>query len=65
MDENGTRSDTKRASVHIESTRKAAPGAMHTWQTELLMRRRNHQIVVAVSDPIHGGTLTTATDLEP
>ena len=65
MDENGTRSDTKRASVHIEGDRKAAPGAMHTWHTELLMRRRKHQIVVAVSDPIHGGTLTTSTDLEP
>ena len=65
MDQEGNRSETPVELVRIVSSELPRPGEMYWWQTTLLIRNRNHRIVVAVFDPLSGAMFSSSAELFP
>ncbi|MEE2777917.1 MAG: VWA domain-containing protein [Acidobacteriota bacterium] len=65
MDESGYRSDTPVESVRIAGRERPEPGQMYWWKTTLLMRKRNHRVVVAVFDALSGAMFSSSAEIFP
>jgi VWFA-related protein len=63
MEPNGERSEPQLHRVVIEGDRPPQPGQMFYYETVLLMREKQHRIVVAVYDPLSGAILSSSGEL--
>ncbi len=64
MDLNGNRSEVALGHIPINGGAPPAPGQRLWYQTDLLMKRRDHRIVVTVYDPLGGATMAHSFELE-
>ena len=65
MDQEGNRSETPVELVRIVGSELPEPGEMYWWHTTLLMRKRNHRVVVAVFDPLSGVMFSSSAEIFP
>ena len=57
IDEDGDRSETPIEKILISGPTKPEPGDVFYYETNLLLRRREHRFVAAVYDPLTGAIL--------
>ncbi len=60
IDEDGDRSETPIEKILISGPSKPEPGDVFYYETNLLLRRREHRFVAAVYDPLTGAILSTS-----
>ncbi len=65
MDEKGNRSETALDKIEINGGSPPQPGQKFWYETEILMRKRQHRIVVAVYDPLSQVILSSSGDVGP
>ncbi|MXW00985.1 MAG: VWA domain-containing protein [Holophagales bacterium] len=65
IDEHGDRSETPVDKIPIHGSRAPSPGDTFVYETELVMRRREHRYVAAVYDPLSGAILSASGDVGP
>jgi len=65
IDEHGDRSETPIDKIPIHGSRAPSPGDTFVYETELVMRRREHRYVAAVYDPLSGAILSASGDVGP
>ena len=65
MDKDGNRSETSMHGIDIRGRRTPAPGEMFWWESALLLRRRKHEVVVAVHDPLSGIIFSSTVEITP
>jgi VWFA-related protein len=65
LGENGDSADVPVIPVDLVSPHRPAAGETFTYTTELSMRRRAHDMVVALNDPVSGAFLSTALQIAP
>ena len=58
IDEHGDRSETPIEKIPIAGPTKPQPGDVFVYETDLLMRKRQHRYVAAVYDPLTGAILS-------
>ena len=63
IDEFGDRSETPISKIPIRSSRIPLPGQTFVYETDLLMRKREHRYVAAVYDPLSGAILSSSGTL--
>lgn len=60
INEHGDRSETPVSTLPILGSSAPLPGDYFVYETELLMRRREHRYIAAVHDPLTGATLSAS-----
>ncbi|MDX1382572.1 MAG: VWA domain-containing protein [Thermoanaerobaculia bacterium] len=65
MDTEGGRSDTPVSTIQVRGPQPPDPGDYFTFVTNLVMRKRNHRVVVAVWDPVGGEVMSASVEIEP
>ena len=65
LDEGGHRSDVDLLPITLNGTRRPVPGEQGVQEVSVRMRRRKHQLVVSVHDPLSGTILATVIDVDP
>lgn len=65
IDEHGDRSETPIDKIPIHGARAPSPGDTFVYETELVMRRREHRYVAAVYDPLSGAILSAQGAIDP
>ncbi len=65
IDEDGDRSETPIEKILISGPSKPEPGDVFYYETNLLLRRREHRFVAAVYDPLTGAILSTSGSVGP
>jgi len=65
IDERGDRSETPIDKIPIHGSRAPSPGDTFVYETELVMRKREHRYVAAVYDPVSGAILSASGDVGP
>ena len=65
IDEFGDRSETPISKIPILSSRTPLPGETFVYETDLLMRKREHRFVAAVYDPLSGAILSAEGTVGP
>jgi VWFA-related protein len=65
LDERGGSSDVPVIPVELTSRTKPAAGTTLTYTTDLLMRRRAHDMVAVLYDPVSGALLSSALSISP
>jgi VWFA-related protein len=65
IDEHGDSSEVPVIPVTLKSSTAPAPGSTLTFTTELLMRRRAHEMVAVLYDPVSGALLSSALEVSP
>ena len=65
LDENGGSAEVPVIPVVLTSRTKPAPGTTLSYTTELLMRRRAHEMVAVLYDPASGALLSSLLEIAP
>ena len=65
IDEYGDRSETPIDKIPIHGSRAPLPGDTFVYETELVMRKREHRYVAAVYDPVSGAILSARGTIGP
>lgn len=65
IDERGDRSETPIDKIPIHGSRAPSPGDTFVYETDLVMRKRQHRYVAAVYDPVSGAILSASGDVGP
>jgi VWFA-related protein len=65
LDEDGATADTPVVPLTLQLAERPAPGAMLRYDTELTMRRKAHDLVVAVYDVPSGAILSSKLEVSP
>ena len=65
MDANGNRSETKIDKIAINGGAPPRPGQLYWYETDILIRKREHRIVVAVYDPLSQVIMSSTGDVAP
>jgi len=65
INESGDRSETPVETIRISGPAEPEPGQHWWYTTELVLRRREHRIVVAVHDPVSGTILSASETIGP
>lgn len=60
INDSGERSETPVETIRIAGPAEPKPGQHYWYTTELVLRKREHRIVVAVHDPVSGTILTSS-----
>ncbi len=65
INDSGDRSETPVETIRISGPAEPEPGQHYWYTTELVLRKREHRIVVAVHDPVSGTILTSSGTVGP
>ena len=65
INESGDRSETPVETIRISGPAEPEPGQHWWYTTELVLRKREHRIVVAVHDPVSGTILSASETIGP
>jgi hypothetical protein len=65
LDENGATADTPVIPLALQVAERPAPGTVLRYETSLKLRRKPHDLVVAVYDLASGSILSSALELDP
>ncbi len=65
MDGSGARSDTPLQKILIAGDELPQAGQMYRYETKLTMRKRKHEVIVAVNDPVSGVMMSSALEVDP
>lgn len=65
INESGDRSETPLETIRISGPAEPEPGQHWWYTTELVLRKREHRIVVAVHDPVSGTILSASETIGP
>ncbi len=65
INESGDRSETPVQTIPIAGPAEPQPGQHYTYDTELLLRKREHRFVAAIYDPVSGAILSSSGAVGP
>lgn len=65
IDQRGNRSETPVQTARVVGTIAPEPGQLYWFESPLLLRKRQHRIIVAVFDPVSGNVLSSTAEISP